>query len=107
MKQGNHLIMKWLIWSRGLILKIKFIILSAISTPGSKWLLFLHWYRTIENRADDRSYKHTDDERDDYQKNRFPEIEREENDIGWFNGDDAGEDYFGNEQDAQDFQEYD
>jgi hypothetical protein len=24
-------------------------------------------------------------------------IEREENDIGWFNGDDAGEDYFGNE----------
>jgi hypothetical protein len=35
------------------------------------------------------------------------EIEREENDISWFNGDDAGEDYFGNEQDEQDYQEYD
>jgi len=27
-------------------------------------------------------------------------IDREENDISWFNGDDAGEDYFGAEQDA-------
>lgn len=35
------------------------------------------------------------------------EIEREENDIGWFNGDDAGEDYFGNELDVRDYQEYD
>ena len=46
---------------------------------------------------------------EDYMENtdNIAEIEREENDIGWFNGDDAGEDYFGNEQDAQDYQEYD
>uniref|UniRef100_A0A6C0D7Z0 Uncharacterized protein n=1 Tax=viral metagenome TaxID=1070528 RepID=A0A6C0D7Z0_9ZZZZ len=46
---------------------------------------------------------------EDYMENadNIADIEREENDIGWFNGDDAGEDYFGNEQDAQDYQEYD
>jgi hypothetical protein len=46
---------------------------------------------------------------EDYMENAdaIGEIEREENEIGWFNGDDAGEDYFGNELDAQDYQEYD
>jgi len=34
-------------------------------------------------------------------------IDREENDIGWFAGDDAGEDYFGAEQDADNWQERD
>jgi hypothetical protein len=33
------------------------------------------------------------------------DIEREENDIGWFNGDDAGEDYFGVEQGEDDWEE--
>jgi len=35
------------------------------------------------------------------------DIEREENDIGWFNGDDAGEDYFGAEQGQDDWEERD
>jgi hypothetical protein len=34
-------------------------------------------------------------------------IDREENDIGWFAGDDAGEDYFGVEQDSDDLMERD
>jgi len=34
-------------------------------------------------------------------------IDREENDIGWFAGDDAGEDYFGAEQGNDDWQERD
>jgi hypothetical protein len=34
-------------------------------------------------------------------------IDREENDIGWFAGDDAGEDYFGAEQDADNWLERD
>jgi hypothetical protein len=34
-------------------------------------------------------------------------IDKEENDIGWFNGDDAGEDYFGAEQDQGDWGERD
>ena len=34
-------------------------------------------------------------------------IDKEENDIAWFAGDDAGEDYFGAEQDNEDWQERD
>jgi hypothetical protein len=34
-------------------------------------------------------------------------IDREENDIAWFAGDDAGEDYFGAEQDNDDYLERD
>ena len=44
---------------------------------------------------------------EDYMENAdvVAEIEREENDIGWFNGDDAGEDYFGAEQGEDDWEE--
>lgn len=44
---------------------------------------------------------------EDYMENAdaVADIEREENDIGWFNGDDAGEDYFGAEQDKDDWEE--
>jgi hypothetical protein len=44
---------------------------------------------------------------EDYMENAdaVADIEREENDIGWFNGDDAGEDYFGAEQGEDDWEE--
>jgi hypothetical protein len=46
---------------------------------------------------------------EDYMENAdaVADIEREENDIGWFNGDDAGEDYFGAEQGQDDWEEHD
>jgi hypothetical protein len=43
--------------------------------------LFFIFHRTVENSADDCSYNHTDDERDDYQKNSFPEMEGKKDDI--------------------------
>jgi len=46
---------------------------------------------------------------EDYMENAdaVEAIDREENDIAWFAGDDAGEDYFGGEQDADNWQERD
>jgi hypothetical protein len=46
---------------------------------------------------------------EDYMENAdaVEAIDREENDIAWFAGDDAGEDYFGAEQDNDDWQERD
>jgi hypothetical protein len=46
---------------------------------------------------------------EDYMENAeaVDAIDKEENDIEWFNGDDAGEDYFGLEQNTDDWQERD
>jgi hypothetical protein len=46
---------------------------------------------------------------EDYMENAdaIEAIDREENDIGWFAGDDAGEDYFGAEQDGDNWLEQD
>jgi hypothetical protein len=55
----------------------------------------------------------TDENMDQYLEEHLEEadaaadIEREEADIGWFNGDDAGEDYFGAEQGEDDWEERD
>ena len=55
----------------------------------------------------------TDENMDQYLEEHLEEadavadIEREEADIGWFNGDDAGEDYFGAEQGQDDWEERD
>ena len=95
-------------WSKGLQKGLTSYVKETYDEEGDYMDKIAEIESTLKKRANV-----TDENVDQYLEDQLEEmdaaedIEREENDIGWFNGDDAGEDYFGGEQDADDWEERD